>query len=155
MRYTFLSFILFILSFVADFLLSPMLNVGRARPEFLILFVFFISLYWGRWYGLIYGFLSGFLLDLHNPESFGTRIVIFTTIGYLLQEYKDRFYRFRPTILLLLFFASVFYHLFLTTFSPLPFSYFFTQGLLSSIINTFLGYPVLLVILMRKHKDEV
>ncbi|RKZ25864.1 rod shape-determining protein MreD [bacterium] len=155
MRYVFLSLLFFILSVVADFLLSPVFRLGTSRPEFLLLFVYFISLYRGRWYGLVYGFLSGFLLDLHNPESLGIRIVVFTSIGYFLQEYRDRFYRYRPTSLLLLFGASIFYHFFLVLFSPLPFSSLFTRGLPSSLLDLLFAYPVFLLILLRKSRDEV
>ena len=155
MRYVLLSILFFILSLVADFLISPVFRLGSAKPEFLLLFVYFISFYWGRWYGLASGFISGFLLDLHNPETLGMRIVVFTTIGYFLQEYNDRFYRFRSTSLLLLLGASIFYHLFLIIFSPLPFSFFFTRGLPSSFLNLLFAYPVFIFVGMRKSRDEV
>ena len=56
--------------FMAQFLLVDFLSLNMIRPDFLVVYIFYISLVYGKTTGVLTGFLLGLLSDLSGVGSF-------------------------------------------------------------------------------------
>ena len=56
--------------FMVQFLLVDFLSLNMIRPDFLVVYIFYISLVYGKTTGVLTGFLLGLLSDLSGVGSF-------------------------------------------------------------------------------------
>lgn len=88
--------ILFIV-FIIQFYLAEMMSINMIRPDFMSIFVLYIAIKYGRFYGVIAGFLLGLLTDLSAVGSyFGLSSLSYSIIGYISGLLKDQYNRLIP-----------------------------------------------------------
>ena len=83
--------------FMAQFLLVDFLSLNMIRPDFLVVYVFYISLVYGKTVGVFTGFLLGLLSDLSGVGSFfGLSPLSLSLTAYLTGYLNGKYERMLP-----------------------------------------------------------
>ena len=83
--------------FMAQFLLVDFLSLNMIRPDFLVVYIFYISLVYGKTTGVLTGFLLGLLSDLSGVGSFfGLSPLSLSLTAYLTGYLKGKYERMLP-----------------------------------------------------------
>ena len=83
--------------FMAQFLLVDFLSLNMIRPDFLVVYIFYISLVYGRTTGVFTGFLLGLLSDLSGVGSFfGLSPLSLSLTAYLTGYLNGKYERMLP-----------------------------------------------------------
>ena len=83
--------------FMAQFLLVDFLSLNMIRPDFLVVYVFYISLVYGKTTGVLTGFLLGLLSDLSGVGSFfGLSPLSLSVTAYLTGYLNGKYERMLP-----------------------------------------------------------
>ncbi len=86
----FLIFILWIIVLIMDIPFSQFFTILNANSLFIIVFLYFCSVFINPWLGLFLGALSGFIYDLYNPLTFGIHLLAFSSISAMIFLVKDK-----------------------------------------------------------------
>ena len=82
---------------MAQFLLVDFLSLNMIRPDFLVVYVFYISLVYGKTTGVLTGFLLGLLSDLSGVGSFfGLSPLSLSVTAYLTGYLNGKYERMLP-----------------------------------------------------------
>ncbi len=83
--------------FMAQFLLVDFLSLNMIRPDFLVIYIFYISLVYGKTAGVFTGFLLGLLSDLSGVGSFfGLSPLSLSLTAYLTGYLNGKYERMLP-----------------------------------------------------------
>ena len=83
--------------FMAQFLLVDFLSLNMIRPDFLVIYIFYISLVYGKTTGVLTGFLLGLLSDLSGVGSFfGLSPLSLSLTAYLTGYLNGKYERMLP-----------------------------------------------------------
>ena len=83
--------------FMAQFLLVDLLSLNMIRPDFLVVYIFYISLVYGKTTGVFTGFLLGLLSDLSGVGSFfGLSPLSLSFTAYLTGYLNGKYERMLP-----------------------------------------------------------
>ncbi len=83
--------------FMAQFLLVDLLSLNMIRPDFLVVYIFYISLVYGKTTGVFTGFLLGLLSDLSGVGSFfGLSPLSLSLTAYLTGYLNGKYERMLP-----------------------------------------------------------
>jgi len=83
--------------FMAHFLLVVFLSLNMFRPDFLVIYIFYISLVYGKTTGVFTGFLLGLLSDLSGVGSFfGLSPLSLSLTAYLTGYLNGKYERMLP-----------------------------------------------------------
>ena len=83
--------------FMAQFLLVDFLSLNMIRPDFLVVYIFYISLVYGKTTGVLTGFLLGLLSDLSGVGSFfGLSPLSLSLTAYLTGYLNGKYERMLP-----------------------------------------------------------
>jgi len=83
--------------FMAQFLLVDFLSLNMIRPDFLVIYIFYISLVYGKTTGVFTGFLLGLLSDLSGVGSFfGLSPLSLSLTAYLTGYLNGKYERMLP-----------------------------------------------------------
>jgi len=82
---------------MAQFLLVDLLSLNMIRPDFLVVYIFYISLVYGKTTGVFTGFLLGLLSDLSGVGSFfGLSPLSLSLTAYLTGYLNGKYERMLP-----------------------------------------------------------
>ena len=82
---------------MAQFLLVDFLSLNMIRPDFLVVYIFYISLVYGKTTGVFTGFLLGLLSDLSGVGSFfGLSPLSLSLTAYLTGYLNGKYERMLP-----------------------------------------------------------
>ena len=83
--------------FMVQFLLVDFLSLNMIRPDFLVIYIFYISLVYGKMTGVSTGFLLGLLSDLSGVGSFfGLSPLSLSVTAYLTGYLNGKYERMLP-----------------------------------------------------------
>ena len=83
--------------FMAQLLLVDFLSLNMIRPDFLVVYIFYISLVYGKTTGVLTGFLLGLLSDLSGVGSFfGLSPLSLSLTAYLTGYLNGKYERMLP-----------------------------------------------------------
>ncbi|HSQ42047.1 MAG TPA: rod shape-determining protein MreD [Fibrobacteraceae bacterium] len=88
-----LGYLLFyVVAFVAQTVLAPMIRVFDVSPDFVLFFVVFISLRYGALAGVFWGFVAGFTEDVYSDLHWlGAAALTKTVVGYAVGQFEEKF----------------------------------------------------------------
>jgi len=103
-----------ILFLILQLLLVDLLSLNLIRPDFLVIFVLYLSMYKGRLYGMIIGFSLGILSNLFGVGSyFGLEPLTLTIVGYLTGYLKNIYEKVLPYIFHISWVLIMLFHFFI------------------------------------------
>ncbi len=83
--------------FLLQFFLAELLSIQTVRPDFLLIYVLYISIRRGSFVGVITGFILGMLADFAGVGSyFGLSSIVYVITGYLTGYLKGQYSRMIP-----------------------------------------------------------
>lgn len=92
-------------------LLVDLLSLNLIRPDFLVIFILYLSMIKGRMYGMTVGFTIGFLSNLFGVGSyFGLEALSLTIVGYLGGYLKNIYEKVLPYIFHILWILIILLH---------------------------------------------
>lgn len=84
--------LIFVLAFVLQTALSPLVQVMGTAPDFLLIFVVFAALRHGALAGTFWGFLVGLTMDVYAPvEWLGAGALSLCVVGFLVGQLEEKF----------------------------------------------------------------
>ena len=92
-------------------LLVDLLSLNLIRPDFLVIFILYLSMIKGQMYGMTVGFTIGFLSNLFGVGSyFGLEALSLTIVGYLGGYLKNIYEKVLPYIFHILWILIILLH---------------------------------------------
>ena len=92
-------------------LLVDLLSLNLIRPDFLVIFILYLSMIKGKMYGMTAGFTIGFLSNLFGVGSyFGLEALSLTIVGYLGGYLKNIYEKVLPYIFHILWILIILLH---------------------------------------------
>lgn len=104
-------FILILLSLLALFFsinFEKILLIGNISLKPIIILLYFTTLYWKPFYGLLIGFFVGLIYEIYLPVFTGTYPLLFTSVAFGLNLIEKKIFKFRYNSLMLLFCTVLF-----------------------------------------------
>jgi rod shape-determining protein MreD len=142
-----------ILIIVVQVLISPLLSIAGVSPDFLLIFLVWISIKEGQFAGEIAGFVLGLLLDILSSNILGVHTLSKTAacfcIGYFFErERTEQNLRNWPFLLLTLLAAVInngLYYFLITRGTEISFAEFaFRYGAVGALYTVFIAiFPLL------------
>lgn len=100
-----------------QFILVDLLSINMIRPDFVVIYVFYFSLMFGRTPGIIMGFSMGLLSDLTGVGShFGLAPLTLSITAYLTGFLNGKYERLLPSVFHLFWIGIVGFHFFMMTY---------------------------------------
>ena len=89
----YLWFVLFfVVAFVAQTVLAPMIQVFGVSPDFVLFFIVFLSLRHGAMVGVFWGFIAGFTEDIYSDVHWlGAAALTMTVVGFAVGQLEEKF----------------------------------------------------------------
>ena len=96
---------------VLQLLLVDFLSLNQIRPDFLVIFILYLSMIKGKIYGMTIGFSIGILSNLFGVGSyFGLEPLSLTIVGYLSGYLKNIYEKVLPYIFHMLWILIILFH---------------------------------------------
>ena len=96
---------------IIQLLLVDLLSLSLIRPDFLVIFILYLSMIKGKMYGMTVGFTIGFLSNLFGVGSyFGLEALSLTIVGYLGGYLKNIYEKVLPYIFHILWILIILLH---------------------------------------------
>ena len=96
---------------IIQILLVDLLSLNLIRPDFLVIFILYLSMIKGKMYGMTAGFTIGFLSNLFGVGSyFGLEALSLTIVGYLGGYLKNIYEKVLPYIFHILWILIILLH---------------------------------------------
>lgn len=84
--------LVFVIAFVLQTALAPMIQIMGTAPDFLLIFVVFAALRHGALAGTFWGFLVGLTQDVYAPvEWLGAGALSLCIVGFLVGQLEEKF----------------------------------------------------------------
>ena len=101
---------LFILVYILQTTLVPVITVFGVRPDLLIVTLFFLAVRKGGSVTVFTGFLIGLAQDFYSPQILGQNALAKSAVGYFAGIFNEKVMRLDPFIQLVLLFTSFIIH---------------------------------------------
>jgi rod shape-determining protein MreD len=101
---------LFILVFILQTTLIPVITAFGVRPDLLIVTLFFLAVKKGGSAAVFTGFLIGLAQDFYSPQILGQNALAKSVVGYFAGIFNEKVMRLDPFIQLVLLFTSFIIH---------------------------------------------
>jgi rod shape-determining protein MreD len=88
----------------------PLMQIGNARPDLLLLVIVSTSLIFGRVAGTIIGFFSGLLWDLQTAQIFGMYTLAKLITGYVMGGFEKKVFKENMILPVVAVFIATFMH---------------------------------------------
>ena len=96
---------------IIQLLLVDLLSLNLIRPDFLVIFILYLSMIKGKMYGMTVGFTIGFLSNLFGVGSyFGLEALSLTIVGYMGGYLKNIYEKVLPYIFHILWILIILLH---------------------------------------------
>ncbi len=106
-----------VLVLLVQFLLVDFLSINMIRPDFVVIYVFYFSLMFGRTPGIIMGFSIGLLSDFTGVGShFGLAPLTLSITAYLTGYLNGKYERLLPYVFHLFWIGIIGFHFFMVTY---------------------------------------
>ena len=84
---------------ILQILLSDLLSIKLIRPDFILIFLLYLTIWEGRIAGIITGFLLGLLVDFVGVASyFGLSALLYTGFTYILGVIYNKYSKWPPIL---------------------------------------------------------
>lgn len=101
----------FLFTMIIQIFLAHYIAIGSVRPDFILVFLVFISARYGRIWGIICGFLAGLLQDATGSLSvLGANAVAKSIVGYILGTLNGTLTVWTPRVVNLYIYGTLFGH---------------------------------------------
>jgi len=82
----------FVVAFVAQTVLAPMIQAFGVSPDFVLFFIVFLSLRHGALVGVFWGFIAGFTEDIYSDVHWlGAAALTKTVVGFAVGQLEEKF----------------------------------------------------------------
>lgn len=156
MKKYFFLFILFVLSLILVINFSDVIKLGSGSVDWILLLIYFLTIYWNKWYGLITAFLLGLFYGNFMSLPAGFYSLMYILIVVFLYFVKRRIFKKKYQSLFLLFMIVFSAGIIELAFLSLTISTFFRYILVSvlpeSILTALTGVVVLFIIKIYTHE---
>lgn len=87
-----LFIVFFVVAFVMQTVVSPLIQVFGVAPDFVLFFVVFLALRHGALVGVFWGFVSGFTMDVYaDIHWLGAGALTMTVVGFAVGQLEEKF----------------------------------------------------------------
>ena len=91
--------LLLLVVFIFQYLLSDILTIKYYRPDFIVIYILYFGLFFGPFYGVISGFCIGLLVDFTPMVSyFGISPLIYSITGFFAGHLQNKYNRLSPFV---------------------------------------------------------
>lgn len=91
--------LLLLVVFIFQYLLSDILTIKYYRPDFIVIYILYFGLFFGPFYGVISGFCIGLLVDFTPMVSyFGISPLTYSITGFFAGHLQNKYNRLSPFV---------------------------------------------------------
>ena len=132
--------------------LAHFITIGGIKPNFVMVYIVFVGLFFGRKYGMIMGFFCGIVLDILNGYFFGFNTFTLMIIGIVSGKMQKEVFEDSISFPLMLVASLGFFQEILWSFCVIlsgylvtDFLYIFANSFLATLYNILLALPLLFI----------
>ena len=91
--------LLLLVVFIFQYLLSDILTIKYYRPDFIVIYILYFGLFFGPFYGVISGFCIGLLVDFTPMVSYyGISPLTYSITGFFAGHLQNKYNRLSPFV---------------------------------------------------------
>ena len=109
--------LLLLVVFIFQYLLSDILTIKYYRPDFIVMYILYFGLFFGPFYGVISGFCIGLLVDFTPMVSyFGISPLTYSITGFFAGHLQNKYNRLSPFIFHSIWIVLIAFHFLVFTY---------------------------------------
>ena len=109
--------LLLLVVFIIQYLLSDILTIKYYRPDFIVIYILYFGLFFGPFYGVISGFCIGLLVDFTPMVSyFGISPLTYSITGFFAGHLQNKYNRLSPFIFHSIWIVLIAFHFLVFTY---------------------------------------
>ena len=109
--------LLLLVVFIFQYLLSDILTIKYYRPDFIVIYILYFGLFFGPFYGVISGFCIGLLVDFTPMVSyFGISPLTYSITGYFAGHLQNKYNRLSPFVFHSIWIVLIAFHFLVFTY---------------------------------------
>tara|TARA_Y100001960_G_scaffold107462_1_gene115456 strand:- start:1424 stop:1906 length:483 start_codon:yes stop_codon:yes gene_type:complete len=109
--------LLLLVVFIFQYLLSDILTIKYYRPDFIVIYILYFGLFFGPFYGVISGFCIGLLVDFTPMVSyFGISPLTYSITGFFAGHLQNKYNRLSPFIFHSIWIVLIAFHFLVFTY---------------------------------------
>ena len=109
--------LLLLVIFIFQYLLSDILTINHYRPDFIVIYILYFGLFFGPFYGVVSGFCIGLLVDFTPMVSyFGISPLTYSITGFLSGHLQNKYNRLSPFVFHSMWIVLIAFHFLIFTY---------------------------------------
>ena len=109
--------LLLLVVFIFQYLLSDILTIKYYRPDFIVMYILYFGLFFGPFYGVISGFCIGLLVDFTPMVSyFGISPLTYSITGFFTGHLQNKYNRLSPFVFHSIWIVLIAFHFLVFTY---------------------------------------
>ena len=109
--------LLLLVVFIFQYLLSDILTIKYYRPDFIVIYILYFGLFFGPFYGVISGFCIGLLVDFTPMVSyFGISPLTYSITGFFAGHLQNKYNRLSPFVFHSIWVVLIAFHFLIFTY---------------------------------------
>ena len=109
--------LLLLVVFIIQYLLSDILTIKYYRPDFIVMYILYFGLFFGPFYGVISGFCIGLLVDFTPMVSyFGISPLTYSITGFFAGHLQNKYNRLSPFVFHSIWVVLIAFHFLIFTY---------------------------------------
>ena len=109
--------LLLLVVFIFQYLLSDILTIKYYRPDFIVIYILYFGLFFGPVYGVISGFCIGLLVDFTPMVSyFGISPLTYSITGFFTGHLQNKYNRLSPFVFHSIWIVLIAFHFLVFTY---------------------------------------
>ena len=109
--------LLLLVVFIFQYLLSDILTIKYYRPDFIVIYILYFGLFFGPFYGVISGFCIGLLVDFTPMVSyFGISPLTYSITGFFAGHLQNKYNRLSPFVFHSIWIVLIAFHFLVFTY---------------------------------------
>tara|TARA_B100000686_G_scaffold314109_1_gene359932 strand:+ start:378 stop:860 length:483 start_codon:yes stop_codon:yes gene_type:complete len=109
--------LLLLVVFIFQYLLSDILTIKYYRPDFIVMYILYFGLFFGPFYGVISGFCIGLLVDFTPMVSyFGISPLTYSITGFFAGHLQNKYNRLSPFVFHSIWIVLIAFHFLVFTY---------------------------------------